>query len=175
MNNALAPSTRSPVCGSTSPTSKISTSNSSMGDPLSISMRLSAVGATASLKENQSTSLTLSIESPLNVISPLESGVPSKAALPPPIVGSGAIRLNACEGMSFRPLSPLTPEEFSALSTKIGLPLRITTVSSPSPASTQTVFCTVGPIVISSLPASASTKITKKSPSGGNKLFTSCV
>ena len=31
------------------------------------------------------------------------------------------------------------------------LPLRIRTTSSPGPASTQTLFCTVGPTVISSL------------------------
>jgi hypothetical protein len=49
----------------------------------------------------------------------------------------------------------------SVLSIRLALPAKIWTLSSPAPASTQTVFWTVGPTSISSLPARASTTMTR--------------
>ena len=56
----------------------------------------------------------------------------------------------------------------SVWSMRIGLPEAMSTRSSPGPASIQTVFCTVGPMSTRSSPSRASTRMARKSPSGGN-------
>ncbi|TWT89242.1 hypothetical protein Pla52n_68760 [Stieleria varia] len=168
VSSAVARSIRTPVAGSTSVMLKTSISKPSIGEPLDSSMALVAAGSADKRNEYQSSSVGLSIESPVKVTNPLSIVLPLKVVSTSAALGEN--RLKACLGMSLRLARPVAPVELSARSTKIALPLRISTISSPAPASIQTVFCTVGPTVIRSLPPRASTKITRKSASGGRML-----